>query len=476
MLRPPLIAECRDDAAATTDAAPMPTLAEIVRQRELAGRPVSLLELETEGAGGVAWPVTLEHRTLRGMPMTLIVAAGDDFFDYLPLPLPAGRDLGGVLPALRAVAASVGADGVLLPHCVAPWPADSGRWRREFANRCFDVGLATKGWDALARKESLRRHRNRARKVLDYCVEHLHGPLPETLGATIAALHRERWAFDGVVSPFADPRRVASYAAVSDRLLTTVLRDGDSVLAAHVGMRFGGTLIWHTPVINLRYLACSPLEILLLETVEECARLGVKVLDYGLGDEAYKDRFSNASRPVADLFLPASVRGWVVHCQFRLSLLAGWRARLSALRQWLSERYPRADERRLCSPDGWPSAAATDPDIEAVAEFARLVDLFRSAGWAPRRRHFELLRRGAVFLYREGGGLPAGLWLSRDPAGNAAGAPGLALAGGRLHQPLGSDTALLHLLAGVRHPVPVTLNLPADRADLAAALKRLGWR
>lgn len=204
-LRPPTTAECRDDAVAT-DAAPVPTLAEIVRQRQLVGQPVALLELAADAAGGVAWPVALEHRTLRGVPMTLIVAAGDDFFDYLPLPFPAGQGFSGVAPALRAAAASVGADGVLLPHCVAPWPADSARWRREYANRCFDVGLDATGWDALARKESLRRHRNRARKTLAYRVEHRRGPLPEALGATVAALHRELCRH---VGPLADHRNRA---------------------------------------------------------------------------------------------------------------------------------------------------------------------------------------------------------------------------------------------------------------------------
>lgn len=460
---------------------PLPGPDELYAVQRAAGLPERLLEIGDGDDLLARIPVREERRTLRGVPLRLLVTPGDDFFDYLPSPFRPGTGFAALRRPLRRALAGSGADALLLPHLLAPLPEGSEAWQDPFANRYFDAGRADKGWAGLTGKDSLRRHRNRARRELAYRVEHIAGRLPADLLARIAELHRERWAFDGVRSLFADPARPAQYQACAQRALLTLVFDGEALLAAHIGLRFGETLIWHTPVINLRYLAWSPLEVLLLETAEECARTGVRVLDFGLGDEAYKSRFANALRPVVNLFVPCSWRGRLVHCLLRRDGLRGLRRRLAALRAKLSGAWPAERDVWLLPPAGGTLPSCPDAPLpEAVGDFSRLVDLFRAAGWPLRRAHHERLRRGGIFLALPAGEVagngPAGIWWQ---AGDAL--PGDAA---RCERHLPAPSAILHDFTGAtpRHgaswlallsPDVVRRLIPAAAAvDLRIRLRR----
>lgn len=446
---------------------PLPGIAEIIDQRRLSGRPVKLLELTTVDRSVVCiWPVSIEQRSLRGVAFTVMVSAGDDFFDYLPLPLK--NDFLRFRPALMAVAQAVGADGVLFAHCLPPWGDDMERWKHGFFNRIFDARIGGEGWRFLTRKESLRRHRNRARKSLCYRVEHLHGNLPAHVAEEIAALHRERWAFDNVESMFANPRRAESYAACASRLLTTLIWDGQKLFAAHIGLRFGETLLWHTPVINLRYLTFSPLEVLLLETVEMCEREGIQVIDYGLGDETYKPRFSNTIRSVANFFLPATFRGWLVHVLWRLGFLSGMRQRLALLRARMPFRLRFSSKSKWFSPQPTTRYEPT-MTVESVAGFPRLVDVFRICEWPLRREHYERLREGWVFHYQAS--LRAGIWSQSSAAVSSVLTDVLSL-----RDPIGDDENVVKLLSGLANASKCELLDDLRYASLYLALADLGWK
>lgn len=465
---------------------PLPQPGELVAQRQLAAKAVSILEFHKEGRLLASLPVAIETRVVRGLPLKLLVGVGDDFFDYLPLSVQDGVAFSELQPALRATLTEFGVDALLMSHLLPPLPSGCAQWETTFSNRRFIVSAAEDGWAALTRKDSLRRHRNRARKTLEYRVEHVCGRLPDSVLTQIAALHRERWAFDGIRSQFEDPARPSYYTACAERMLTTLVHDGEVLFAAHVGLRFGDTLIWHTPVINLRYLAYSPLEVLLLETLEECARRSVGVVDFGLGDEAYKARFSNSLRPVVNLLYPASLRGWAAHALMRLNILGRLRKRALLWRNWLRGLRSTASGTWLAAPQGGkaPGGAVVAEAAETITDFSRLVDVFRGAGWPLRREHYERMRQGQTFVCQDAGGAsPVGVWcqtgkeFSFDRVRTFGDATTVA------HDAQGGAAAnqadLVSRLASAS-PAAVAdgrwwVYLRADETALQAALKENGW-
>jgi CelD/BcsL family acetyltransferase involved in cellulose biosynthesis len=77
-----------------------------------------------------------------------------------------------------------------------------------------------------------------------------------------------------------------------------VLRAGDDVVAAHLGLRSAATLAWWFPVYDTRFHRYSPGLILCLEILRAMPSQGLRTLDLGKGDEPYKQRLANAEIPL----------------------------------------------------------------------------------------------------------------------------------------------------------------------------------
>ena len=75
----------------------------------------------------------------------------------------------------------------------------------------------------------------------------------------------------------------------------TALYAGDSLVAAHLGLRSRHTLAWWFPVYDPAFSAYSPGLILCLDLARAMAAERLSLLDLGKGDESYKDRLSNKS-------------------------------------------------------------------------------------------------------------------------------------------------------------------------------------
>lgn len=73
----------------------------------------------------------------------------------------------------------------------------------------------------------------------------------------------------------------------------TVLVAGDTVVAAHLGLRSPTTLAWWFPVYDPAYAAYSPGLVLCVELARAMAGEGLTLLDLGKGDEPYKARLAN---------------------------------------------------------------------------------------------------------------------------------------------------------------------------------------
>src|ERR1019366_505545 len=85
-------------------------------------------------------------------------------------------------------------------------------------------------------------------------------------------------------------------------------------VAWNYGFRFFDSWFWYLPTFQTQYEESSPGSCLLrLLTEEACADPSVKRLDLGLGDETYKERFSNAVCSTRHLQLSKSITRNVVN-------------------------------------------------------------------------------------------------------------------------------------------------------------------
>jgi CelD/BcsL family acetyltransferase involved in cellulose biosynthesis len=82
--------------------------------------------------------------------------------------------------------------------------------------------------------------------------------------------------------------------------ILSVLRVGETPIAAHFGLRSG--TVWHYwfPSYDTNYQRYSPGILLLLKMIEGAPRRGIKSIDFGRGDNDYKLRFANRRIPIIE--------------------------------------------------------------------------------------------------------------------------------------------------------------------------------
>ncbi len=80
----------------------------------------------------------------------------------------------------------------------------------------------------------------------------------------------------------------------------SVLWAGDTLAAAHFGMRSADLLHWWFPVYAPALKRYSPGALLLLEIVRAAPAAGIRLIDFGKGAEAYKLRLANGAFEVAE--------------------------------------------------------------------------------------------------------------------------------------------------------------------------------
>lgn len=79
----------------------------------------------------------------------------------------------------------------------------------------------------------------------------------------------------------------------------STLHVGDRLVAAHMGMRCRDVLHYWFPVYDREFHAYGPGLLILVEILEAAARAGVRRIDFGKGDDAWKPRFMTGSTSVA---------------------------------------------------------------------------------------------------------------------------------------------------------------------------------
>lgn len=155
----------------------------------------------------------------------------------------------------------------------------------------------------ILRKKSLRRHEHGLAKAGVVDVRHLsRAEAIEPYLDAFFAQHIERRAVTDTPSHFLDPRYRHFYRALTRRLaarewlLFTVISLNAQLVAFHYGFVHEQRLIWYKPTFAVAQARLSPGEVLLASLFRVCRERGLRELDFTIGDEAFKHRFSTVTR------------------------------------------------------------------------------------------------------------------------------------------------------------------------------------
>ena len=154
---------------------------------------------------------------------------------------------------------------------------------------------------SVLRKEREKRGLNKLGQLGPIHVAHLSAERLETGLESIFTAQISRFLATNRLSPLIRPQR-RCFLMELGRLLSSAgwlkvsqLEVDGRPVAWNYGFRFLDSWFWYLPAFHIQYEESSPGSCLLrLLTEEACADPSVKRFDLGLGDEAYKERFSNA--------------------------------------------------------------------------------------------------------------------------------------------------------------------------------------
>jgi CelD/BcsL family acetyltransferase involved in cellulose biosynthesis len=145
-----------------------------------------------------------------------------------------------------------------------------------------------------------------------------HASIARLLPA-FADAHMARFEAAGRVSNLARPERrvfleeFAKLVSPQGWFVLTRMMTGEKVIAWHCGFRFYGTWFWYQPTFESGWEKYSPGFCLLAKIIEEAADgSDLKIVDLGLGQEEYKERFANQHRETLYLTMHAS---WAKHAR-----------------------------------------------------------------------------------------------------------------------------------------------------------------
>jgi len=397
---------------------PSPSLEELTAYHGVVGGEVFTPHVPGSNAPRALAVCTMQSHRVGPASLRLFMPLGHDLYDYPQVWADSDESLTELLSVIRRQARAAGADAVSFPAIVLPEGLTPPPPLRRADTRVFDARAVAEGWNWFVNKKSLRYQRNKLRRLFRYEARHVCGDIrPEDL-EELGALHRERWRMDGVRSPFHDAERGRAYLCRPENKVLTTLTVNGEPLAMNFAMLAGDTLLWHTVAINVKYLDHSPIQVLLLETSEFCKAQGLQMLDFGVGDEPYKERFANARRAVYEAFLPLTPRARALEFARAHVDAQRVRERLSAARTAAGRAKGRWVTRGQTVVCYETTGRADAPDGEARLDvpdaFEDFVDLARRLDLPLERMHHERYAAGARFAaLHDGRQLLSQGWVTR---------------------------------------------------------------
>ena len=294
---------------------PHPTVNELQCLSVVLSAPLRIVKVRKNGVLVALAICSLQHAQVNGLHLFTYELFGTNLHDYVRLFVVDNESLIYLIKVLGKDAKRCKADAVYLKNVLVPG-LDNIFLKNVFTINETALFLADNDnflWNSIISKKSLKRHWNKIRSLPNFRVVHKESTITQKDVEELAALHRERWRFEELPSAFEKIGRIDEYLSyVQNKVITYIFLDSE-IVCMHYGMRYGNTLLWHTPIINIKYLDYSPIEILLTATAQFCQSNNIKTLDFGLGDESYKNRFVNAKRFSYEKLLPITPKGYFAH-------------------------------------------------------------------------------------------------------------------------------------------------------------------
>lgn len=160
---------------------------------------------------------------------------------------------------------------------------------------------------AATKKKSLLRHENYFIKNGELNIEHLKRSEEILLHLDdFFEQHISRWASTPYPSLFLNQTERLFFKKLAELAddtawfrFTRVTWNGESV-AYHFGFHYHGNFFWYKPTFSMELAKHSPGEVLLRQLLIRAQEEKAEVFDFGLGDEAFKDRFATAKPMVVN--------------------------------------------------------------------------------------------------------------------------------------------------------------------------------
>lgn len=156
---------------------------------------------------------------------------------------------------------------------------------------------------AVLNKKSLKRRSHHFEKKTGFQVRHLTDATSiNPYLDQFFEQHIQRRKLAGSSSLFLDEKNKTFYQKLVENMssrgsivFSAIESEGESI-AFHFGFLFGERFIWYKPSFNPAYAKYSPGEVLIKELLTFALKQRCRELDFTIGDEAFKARFSNRVR------------------------------------------------------------------------------------------------------------------------------------------------------------------------------------
>ena len=128
--------------------------------------------------------------------------------------------------------------------------------------------------------------------------------------------HITRWSATPHPSLFLDPlqrsfyKKLCEAASESGWLRFTIVYWKQQSIASHFGMHYNRSFLWYKPTFDITLAKHSPGEVLLRQLLLRAIDEDAHYFDFGLGDEAFKDRFASSTQTVTNigLYPPSTIK------------------------------------------------------------------------------------------------------------------------------------------------------------------------
>lgn len=256
-----------------------------------------------------AAPLVVTQRRRYGQTLVCVEFAGGMPSDYLDFLYQHERDATQLLAALRT---DLRWDLLHLDRIPASSPTLSllqrefPGWRgTQFVCDFCPAYVFTPecGGSDILKKKSVRRHENGLKKTGAVAVR--HATCAEEIEPQLEnffAQHIGRRTLTDTPSLFLDARYKQFYRLLTRRLtmeekvVFTTLSLDEQPIAFHYGLVSGQRFLWYMPAFSRQHAHLSPGEVLLASLFRFCRANQMQELDFTIGDEAFKARFSNVKR------------------------------------------------------------------------------------------------------------------------------------------------------------------------------------